>query len=579
MDTSGLLNYIPEEDEDGGGDGEAKDPSSRRAGFGRTNNKYLSPDGQDESIELQETPQDTSEKQHGHHHHHHRKLGEILHGERPDRHLFPYRTWPENKHALLTFFRRFFFILLILPAWIIPNVMTGQDHGGQGDGQEEGGGGAAEGGGEHGVMLSKWVNMAIFVLNLLAMMHLGKAAGACMEELVPKLGMSIVSIFDAMTSSSVELAVAAFALRKGLVRVVQAAMLGAILNNLLLMMGITFVVGGFYHNQQEIQTDTSQTGMNLLMIVCISYVVPVALDVTFWEARINALPDHLTQAQLAEQRAVIRHDVDKDIWDISKFMAIHMLILYGCCLVYQYNSRSFMVTPEAKHTEAHTVHRRHVHYWFAGWGYGIMLSAQIYSANLLVHAVEALGKQFHLNDSFVGFVLLPIVLISDLQEEVIAIKESRANRLDRSIALMIGSCMQIALLVSPLLVLLGWIMDVPLTFKFSVLEAAILAGAVLIVNYLLQDNETNWLEGCMLLAAFMMCAISFYYDIIPFEHGGGGGAGGHGPTPTGGADHGLGGGHGVGGGGGITTHVISHITSHGPKPTGGMGGGGGGGHH
>ncbi|KAK3817428.1 MAG: hypothetical protein J3Q66DRAFT_282680 [Benniella sp.] len=388
--------------------------------------------------------------------------------------------------------------------------------------------------------------MAIFVLNLLAMMHLGKAAGACMEELVPKLGMGIVSIIDAMTSSSVELAVAAFALKKGLIRVVQAAMLGAILNNLLLMMGITFVVGGFYHNQQEIQTDTSQTGMNLLMIVCISYVVPVALDVTFWEA------------------LLIRHDVDKDIWDISKFMAIHMLILYGCCLVYQYNSRSFMVTPEAKHTEQHTVHRRHVHYWFAGWGYGIMLSAQIYSANLLVHAVEALGKQFYLNDSFVGFVLLPIVLISDLQEEVIAIKESRANRLDRSIALMIGSCMQIALLVSPLLVLLGWIMDVPLTFKFNVLEAAILAGSVMVVNYLIQDNETNWLEGCLLLAAYMMCAISFYYDIIPFEHGGGGG-GGHGPSPTGGA------GHGMGGGGGVT----SHVTSHGPKPT----GGGGGGHH
>ncbi|KAI7818539.1 Sodium/calcium exchanger protein-domain-containing protein, partial [Gamsiella multidivaricata] len=350
----------------------------------------------------------------------------------------------------------------------------------------------------------------------------------------------VVSIFDAMTSSSVELAVAAFALMKGLVRVVQAAMLGAILNNLLLMMGLSLAVGGYYHNKQEIQADTSQTGMNLLMIVCISYVIPVALDYTFTDIRTAALPAHLNTTQLLVEHAEIREIVDHDLLAISKLMAVIMLLLYGCCLLFQYSSRSFMVTPEAKHTEAHTVHRRNVHYWFAGFGYTVMLGAQIYSANLLVHAVEALGKQFELNDSFVGFVLLPIVLISDLQEEVIAIKESRANRLDRSIALMIGSCMQIALLVTPLLVLLGWAIDEPMNFRFSVLEAVILAGSVLIVNYLIQDNETNWLEGCLLLGVFLMCALAFYFDIQPFEPAGGG----HGSTSGGGASGGAGGGGG-----------------------------------
>ncbi|KAF9104193.1 hypothetical protein BGX27_010201 [Mortierella sp. AM989] len=389
--------------------------------------------------------------------------------------------------------------------------------------------GSAAGGG-HGIMLSKWINMLVFVLNLLAMTHLGKAAGACLEELVPKLGMSVVSIFDAMTSSSVELAVAAFALANGLVRVVQAAMLGAILNNLLLIMGLSFCVGGFYHTQQEIQADTSQTGMNLLMIVCISYVIPVALEYTFMDLRMASLSNTLNATELLHETEKIQLIVSRDIWTISKIMAFIMLILYACCLLFQYSSRHFLVTPEAKHAEEHTVHRRNVHYWFAGWAYVVMLSAQIYSAKLLVHAVESLGKQFHLNDSFVGFVLLPIVLIADLQEEVIAIKESRANRLDRTVALMIGSCMQIALLVTPLLVLLGWAIDVQLTFRFTILEAVILAGSVLIVNYLLQDNQTNWLEGALLLAAFFMCAMAFYYDLIPLEGGEGGehGSGGGG---------------------------------------------------
>jgi len=305
------------------------------------------------------------------------------------------------------------------------------------------------------------------------------------------------------------------------------------------MLGIALSVGGFYHHRQEIQADTSQTGMNILMIACISYVMPVALAATFKDLRTTAALRETPSLALNETamfivQEEIRTFVDRDILTISKIMAVIMLVLYGCCLLFQYRSRTFMVTPEAKHQGPHTVHKRHIHFWFAGFGYSVMLTAQIYSANLLVHSVESLGKQFALNDSFVGFVLLPIVLISDLQEEVIAIRESRANRMDRSIALMIGSCMQISLLVTPLLVILGWIIDVPMTFRFTVLEAVIFAGSVLIVNFLLQDNETHWLEGCMLLAAFFMCALAFYYDTSPFEveagaegiPGGGGSGGG-----------------------------------------------------
>ncbi|KAF9583279.1 hypothetical protein BGW38_009843 [Lunasporangiospora selenospora] len=470
-----------------------------------------------------------------HSQHRHPRLSKMLHGNRPDRELFPYRTRAENWWAFKTFVRRFFLVFLIIPGWIIPNVLLAMAKAAQEHDEEEKEDGGGSEGGAHGPSLSKGVNLAVFLLNMFAMMHLGKAAGACLEELVPKLGASIVSIFDAMTSSSVELAVAAFALIKGMVRVVQAAMLGAILNNLLLMMGIAFVVGGMSFREQTIQSDTSQTGMNLLMIVCISYVVPIALDKTFTDFRVQELPDHLKQSERVQQMKEIRELVDDDIWTISKIMAPIMLILYGCCLLFQYQSRSFMVTPEAKHQGSHTVHKRNVHYWVAGFGYTVMLTAQIYSASLLVHSVEELGRQFKLNESFVGFILLPIVLIADLQEEVIAIKESKQNRLDRCIALMIGSCMQIALLVTPLLVLLGWIIDIRMTFRFTLMEAVILAGSVLMVNYLLQDNETNWLEGGMMLALFVMCAIAFYFDTTGLEpegkggggEGKGGGGGGH----------------------------------------------------
>ncbi|KAF9952071.1 hypothetical protein BGZ72_006550 [Mortierella alpina] len=455
---------------------------------------------------------------------------ERLHGQRPDRHLFPYRSAKENMHAARTFLRRFFFLFLIVPAWVLPNVLTAKaaqdlelSHHSSVTGVGHGMNGtlgllipraatAAPGGG-HGPELSKGANVGIFILNMLVMMHLGKAAGAALEELVPRFGHRIISVFDAMTSSSVELAVAAFALNNGLIFVVQAAMLGAILNNLLLMMGIAIAVGGIANHQQVLKKETTQTSVNILMLTSLAYIVPVALDITLTSIRVSALSPTLSEPIRRLQLTEIDKLVDGQILTLSKIMSFILLLLYGACLRYQYSHSTFMITPEAKHEGPHTVDHRYTHFWFAGFAYTITMAAQIYSAYLLVHAVEGLGRQFHLNDGFVGFILLPIVLVADLQEEVIAIRESRSNRLDKAVALMVGSCMQIALLVTPVLVLLGWIMDKPMTLRFTVLEVAILVGSVLLVNCLISDHETNWLEGMMLIAVFIMCAIAFYYDV------------------------------------------------------------------
>ncbi|KAG0242070.1 hypothetical protein BGW41_004886 [Actinomortierella wolfii] len=440
---------------------------------------------------------------HQRHHHHHgqheamqrkRSLVDRLHGNRPDRHLFPYRSSKENWHAVRTFFRRFFLILLVFPAYLIPYIMTKKAIA---EAEAKGGDDGHGGDGAHGPELSKCTNLFIFIFNMLCMMHLGKAAGACLEELVPKFGAHVVSVFDAMTSSTVEMAVAAFALKKGLIRVVQAAMLGAILNNLLLILGITIVVGGYYHKEQELQPDTTQTGMNILMLATISFVVPVTLSSSLMERRKQLLSPHLEGTELIDALRQVRYSVDHDILTLSKILAIILLFIYAACLSYQYMNRHFLVTPEDKHTEEYTVHHRHTHYWFAGLAYVVVLGFQIYSANLLVHAVEALGRQYHLNDAFVGFILLPIVLI------------------------------------------LGWIIGEPMNFRFTIMESTILVASVLLVNYLIQDSKTNYLEGVLLLASFLLAAIAFYYDKEPFtildaghsiggdSSEGGGGGGGH----------------------------------------------------
>jgi len=255
------------------------------------------------------------------------------------------------------------------------------------------------------------------------------------------------------------------------------------------------------------------------MLTSIAYIIPVAMDSTLRSVYTAGFPVVTDPHLVTEQAAKLKTLVDRDILKISHGMSIIFLIIYSACLLYQYHSRTFMVTPEAKHQGPHSVEKRYTHFWFAGFAYICCIAAQIYSAKLLVHAVESLGHQCHLGDSFVGFILLPIVLIADLQEEVVAIRESKADHLDKAVSLMVGSCMQIALLVTPILVIIGWIIDVPMTFRFSTLEVAVLVGSVLVVNYLISDRETNWLEGVILLAIFMLCAIAFYYVDAPPSEG------------------------------------------------------------
>jgi len=144
---------------------------------------------------------------------HYRSWTDRMHGHRPDRHLFPYRSVKENLRAARTFLRRFFFLILIIPAWVVPYVLTNQakhnlehsatppaaGHGANGTTTEAmlmwasaaavGGGEAGGGGeGESEIMLSRGANVVVFILNMLVMMHLGKAAGVALEELVPRFG-------------------------------------------------------------------------------------------------------------------------------------------------------------------------------------------------------------------------------------------------------------------------------------------------------------------------------------------------------------------------------------------------------
>lgn len=121
--------------------------------------------------------------------------------------------------------------------------------------------------------------------------------------------------------------------------------------------------------------------------------------------------------------------------------------------------------------------------------------------------------------TFIGLILLPIV--GNAAEHVTAVSVAMKNKMDLAIGVAIGSSMQIALFVTPLMVIIGWIIGEPMTLFFNTFETCVLFVTVLIVNYLIQDGESNWLEGVMLISTYIIIAIAvFYYPVVEAVTGG-----------------------------------------------------------
>ncbi|KAG1457361.1 hypothetical protein G6F56_006624 [Rhizopus delemar] len=130
-------------------------------------------------------------------------------------------------------------------------------------------------------------------------------------------------------------------------------------------------------------------------------------------------------------------------------------------------------------------------------------------AEFLVSAIEDVTELWHISETFVGLILLPIV--GNAAEHLTAVTCAVKNKMDLALGVAVGSSMQIALLVTPLMVIIGWGLNLEMSLYFNIYETAILFIAVIMVNYLIMDGESNWLEGLMLVTIYIVIAISFYY--------------------------------------------------------------------
>ncbi|CEG65570.1 Putative Calcium/proton exchanger [Rhizopus microsporus] len=321
----------------------------------------------------------------------------------------------------------------------------------------------------------------VFTLNFIAIIPLAKLLGFATEEIALRSGSTVGALLNATFGNAVELILGIIALKEGLIRVVQASILGSILSNILLVLGFCFFLGGLNRSEQTFNQTAAQTSCSLLSLTTLSLLVPAAFSATIPKDS----PTH-------------------GILDLSHGTSIVLLIVYVLYLLFQLKTHTHLYEDEVDEEEVPTT--------TLVFSIALLLViAAIISihAEYLVGAIEGVVEKWGINETFVGIILLPIV--GNAAEHVSSVTFAIKDKMNLCIGIAISSSLQIGLLVTPVLVLTGWVIDQPMSLFFENFETVVLFTSVLIVNYLIQDGRSNWLEGALLLSSYAIIGLAFYF--------------------------------------------------------------------
>ncbi|KAF2103768.1 calcium/proton exchanger [Rhizodiscina lignyota] len=333
-----------------------------------------------------------------------------------------------------------------------------------------------------------WSPTVVFVLNFLAIIPLAALLSFATEEISAKLGQTLGGLMNATFGNAVELIVSIIALKENEIRVVQSSMLGSILSNILLVLGCCFLAGGLNPangSEQTFNITVASTMSSLMAVASASLIVPATL-----------------YAQLENSK----EKTEGNILILSHGTAIILLLLYGLYLFFQLKSHANLFDAEAQVEEEEEEHI--LDPWGATAALLIVTILVAVCADYLVESIDDIVKTTGISKTFIGLILLPIV--GNAAEHVTACVVAYKNKMDLAINVAIGSSLQIALFVTPFLVILGWIMGRDMTLHFETFETVVFFVSVLVVNYLIQDGKSNYLEGAMCLGTYIIIAIAFY---------------------------------------------------------------------
>ncbi|KAF3937841.1 hypothetical protein ABW19_dt0207267 [Dactylella cylindrospora] len=369
--------------------------------------------------------------------------------------------------------------------------------------------------------------LAVFITNYIAMIPSGNLLAFASGELQAKMPKTIGATVEILTGAVVEVIVCMILLFDDQYDVVRAALLGSMLANLLLVTGTCFLAGGIAYREQDLAEYVTEVSGAALLVSAVGVLLPSQ----FYQA---VYP----REDVGPYEAAIK------VVHVSRIVSIGLLIAYACFLFFQLKTHSTTfhhVLDSAEKADAdrnQERYRRKLSLLEAGFLTLVGLAFVSFCAYFLVQEIPYIVEHRGISDPFMGLILVP--LIEKAAEHITAIDEAWDNQMDLALSHCLGATIQTALLVSPLVVIVGWIAGRGMDLNFEYFMAFSLLLAVLVVGNFVRDRKTNWLEGSFLLMVYFVVAVAaFYYPNPLHDRADSGGHGSESETATEGEDHGT----------------------------------------
>lgn len=375
-----------------------------------------------------------------------------------------------------------------------------------------------------------------FICSFAAIIPLAALLGFATEEMALRVGDTFGGLLNATFGNAVELIISILALVKGELRIVQSSMLGSILSNCLLVLGMCYFAGGLRFHEQGYGVRAAQLNINLLGISLAAIVIPVAFHATIEFSEVITL-----------------ENADDSVLKLSRGIAIILLFVYASYLTFQLWTHAYLYIPAPRQAndppppptlpfvEGPQPPTEGGVFRLPSWGssssatsinsgpleeevekhapkmslyasLSLLVAVTVltgFTAEWLVDSISGLTDSGNISKEFVALILLP--LVGNAAEHVTAVTVATKGKLDLAMAVAVGSSIQISLFVIPLLILLGWIIGQPLNLFFDIFETIVLFVSIIAVNWAIADGRTNWLEGLVLMTLYLIIGLVFWY--------------------------------------------------------------------
>ena len=336
-----------------------------------------------------------------------------------------------------------------------------------------------------------WGEVSVFITASLAIVPLAAFMGTATEEIAVVVGPNLGGLLNATFGNATELILAFVALKEGLIDIVKATITGSIISNLLLVLGFAMLLGGLRYKEQEFQPIAARLNASSMNLAVVAILLPTAVD--------------YTSTGIGEET----------LQRLSVTVALVLVVVYALTLVFSMKTHSYLYDVGVAELEGGSAEqtpeeiKSKVNLWL--W-VAVLLVVTIgvaVESELLIDSLQEATSKLELSALFTGVIFLPI--IGNAAEHATAVIVAMKNKMDLAVSVAVGSSLQIALFVAPVLVVTGWLMGQPMDLDFNPFELVAVAVAVFVANSISADGRSNWLEGSLLLATYVILGLAFYF--------------------------------------------------------------------